>query len=198
MAQLHPERFLRDGPRNALLAWAVVVALAATGLASLAAFKLVAAIMAFLFAAVAVVPTVAERSWSRTYPWTLLVLSAAPTYLRVYGSDVVQAFAVFVGVATFALVAVLDVHLLTDVRLSTAFTTFFVVVATVGLTGFWAVLQWALDLAFGSGFPETNARLMWGFVTATVAGVLSAIVFERYLLEAAVDERAGGDEEVPR
>lgn len=143
--------------------------------------------MAFLFAGVAVVPPVVETAWNRTYPWTLLVLSTTPTYVRAYGSGLLETFAVFVGVATFALVFVLDVHLVTDVRLSTGLTTFFVVVATMGLTGFWAVGQWALDAGFGSGFVGTNAQLMWGFVTATVAGVLSALVFERYLLGSTVE-----------
>jgi len=187
MSQLRPERFIREGRANAALSWLVVGGLVAVGLLALASFRLVAAAMAFLFTAVAVVPAVVAVNWTNTYPWSLLVVATSPTYVQVYGSGVVETFAVFVGVATLALVVVLDVHLLTDVRLSTAFTTFFVVVATMGLAGFWAVLQWALDLSFASGFLDTNEQLMWGFVVATVAGVLSALVFERYLLEAAVE-----------
>lgn len=187
MTQLRPERFLRDGRTNAVLSWAVVVALAVVGLASFASLRPVAAVMALLFAGVAVVPPVVEAAWNRTYPWTLLVLSATPTYVRAYGSGLPETFAVFVGVATLALVFVLDVHLVTDVQLSTGLTTFFVVVATMGLTGFWAVGQWALDAGFGSGFVGTNEQLMWGFVTATVAGFLSALVFERYLLSSTAD-----------
>ncbi|WP_137283654.1 hypothetical protein [Halorussus salinisoli] len=187
MPQLQPERFVRDGRANAALAWVVVGSLAVTALDSLASFRLVAAAMALLFAGVAAVPTFVEGDWARTYPWGLLAISASPAFVRAYGSGVAVTFAVFVGVATLALVAVLDVHLLTDVRLSTAFTTFFVVVATMGLTGFWAVFQWTLDSSFDSGFLDTNEQLMWGFVTATVAGVLSALVFERYLLGATVE-----------
>lgn len=194
MTQLQPERFVREGRANAAFSWLVVAGLAVTALDSIASFRPVAAAMALLFAAVAVVPAAVGDSRTSAYPWTLLAISAAPAYVQSYGSGVVETFAVFVGVATLALVAVLDVHLLTRVRLSTAFTTAFVAVGTMGLAGFWAVLQWALDLAVGSGFPETNAQLMWGFVTASVAGVLTALVFERYLLGAAVEseEAVGG------
>lgn len=189
MARLRPERFVREGRTNAALSWAVVAAHTAVAVDSVVSFRFVAAAMALLFAGVAVVPALTGPAWTRAYPWTLLVISASPTYVQAYGSGLLETFAVFVGVATFALVFVLDVHLLTEVQLSTAFTTFFVVVATMGLTGFWAVFQWVLDAWFGSGFVGTNDQLMWGFVIATGAGVLTALVFERYLLGAAVESR---------
>ena len=184
---------MRDGRTNAALSWLVVGAHAVVAVDSAVSLRFVAAGMALLFAGVAVVPAVAESAWTRAYPWTLLVISASPTYVRAYGSGLLETFAVFVGVATLALIFVLDVHLLTEVQLSTAFTTAFVVVATMGLTGFWAVLQWALDAALGVGFVATNDHLMWGFVTATIAGVLSALVFERYLLGATVEAEEVGE-----
>ncbi|MFC6976685.1 hypothetical protein ACFQL1_21475 [Halomicroarcula sp. GCM10025709] len=67
---------------------------------------------------------------------------------------------------------------MTPVRMSTGFSAFFVVVATVGFAGFWAVFAWGAHLLFGTPFVETGDELMLSLSVKTAAGLVIGLGFE--------------------
>ncbi|WP_439027049.1 hypothetical protein [Haloarchaeobius sp. DT45] len=89
----------------------------------------------------------------------------------------------FVDAASVAAAALLGVALLqqfTSLRMTTSFGRLFVAVATMGLTGFWGIARWFATDAFGVTLVTTNDALMVEFATASVAGILVALLFGRY------------------
>ncbi|WP_267640259.1 hypothetical protein [Haloarchaeobius amylolyticus] len=100
---------------------------------------------------------------------------------------------VFVDAATLAAVALLGVALLqqfTSLRMTASFGRLFVAVATMGLTGWWGIVRWFATDAFGVALVTTNDALMWEFAIASLAGVLVAVLFARYICRTRPEERA--------
>jgi hypothetical protein len=148
-----------------------------------------------------------RRSWTAAGPWPLLVLATAPLLVRAFGPTAVvdalaslpggarllaasaglvspaaaleflAGYADAVGLATAAVLVVAELQTFTAVRLTVPFAGLYVVVATMGLTGLWAVVRWVADPLAA---PATNAALMWEFAAATAAALVAGGVFARY------------------
>lgn len=90
--------------------------------------------------------------------------------------------------AAVALIVAVHLQLFTPVRMNATFAVFFVIVATMAAAGVWAVVRFALDSLFGTGFlfrPGVDEHViernvMLEFVYSTVAGVGAGLVFDRY------------------
>ncbi|WP_439027050.1 hypothetical protein [Haloarchaeobius sp. DT45] len=110
----------------------------------------------------------------------------------VHGSfETVATFADAAALAAIALLTVALVQQFSSLRMTTGFGMLFVVVATMGLTGFWAVARWAAADALGLTFVATNAALMHEFATASLAGFLVAVFFGPYFCRARPESRPG-------
>lgn len=90
---------------------------------------------------------------------------------------VVFAFADAIVVATLSVLAVSELQRFTPLRLTVRFASLFVVVATVGLIGFWTVVRWVADLAFAVGFLDSSDALMAEFFATTVAALVAGGLF---------------------
>ncbi|WP_435359042.1 hypothetical protein [Haloarchaeobius sp. DFWS5] len=98
--------------------------------------------------------------------------------------ELVVTFADAAALAAIALLVVAQVQTFTRLRMTTGFGMLFVVVTTMGLAGFWAIVRWATADVFGLTFVATNEALMHEFATTALAGFLVAVVFGPYFCRA--------------
>lgn len=193
---------LVEGRRsNALLAWAVVLFLLATAGVELVTGDVVWAGFVLAVVALALVPPTRDRDRRTMLPWELLALAALPVAGRVFlaGQTIGEVtltgrVTTFVAVAAVALIVAVLLDRFTPVRMNDQFAVVFVVVTTTAAAGIWAVAQWLSDLYLGTGFldrPHAEEALMWDFTAATLAGVLSALLFTYYFRRRA-NGRNGG------
>lgn len=160
--------------------------------------------LAGLLVLVTVLPALASRRLRNVPPWPLLVIGAVPIAVRTVtptevdslGSlperlpgrtvEVLVTFADAAALAALALLVVAVLQQFTSIRMTTRFGSFFVVVTTVGLAGFWAVARWAGQqyLTLDTGFVTTNRALMVEFAATLAAGVLVALLFGPYFCRA--------------
>jgi len=182
---------LVEGERaNALVAWAVLLFLLATGGVELLTGQLVWAGFVLGVVVLGALPAVLHRDWQAMLPWELLVLAALPVAGRVFvaGRTVGEVtltgrVTTFVAVAAVALIVAVLLDRFTATRMNDAFAVVFVVVTTMAAAGIWAVAQWLSDIYLGTGFldrPHAEEALMWDFTAATMAGVISALLFTYY------------------
>jgi hypothetical protein len=135
-------------------------------------------------------------------PWEVLALAALPVAGRVFvaGRTVGEVtltgrVMTFVAVAAVALILAVLLDRFTPVRMNDTFAVAFVVVTTTAAAGIWAVVQWLSDIYLRTGFldrPHAEEALMWDFTAATMAGVLSGLLFTYYFRRRA-NGRNGGN-----
>lgn len=178
--QLPDEWVLTDDRSNAALAWVFAVLLGVAAIGNLLAGLLVTAAVAIVAVATVVVPAVVQRLWRRTVPWPLVLVASLPLAVSAVESSFASGFLSAIGIATLALLVVVDLGLVTRVRMTPGFAVVVVVVATMGLAGFWALGSAASAAYFGTTFVSTNRELMWVFVAATFAGMVAGRSFRWY------------------
>jgi hypothetical protein len=185
---------LEDERRNAIVAWTVLGFLALAATAELLTGELLWAGFIAAVLALALVPAVTLRDRRAMLPWELLLLAALPVVGRtlvagqtVGGLTLTGRVTSYLAVAAVALVVAVELDLFTPVRMNDRFAVLFVVVTTTAAAGIWAIAQWLSDLYLGTGFllgrgdlHAVEEALMWDFVAATIAGVLSGALFEFY------------------
>jgi hypothetical protein len=206
---------VEDERRNAVVAWAVLGFLTIALIAELLTGELLWAGFIANVLALALIPATVLRDRRAMLPWELLALAALPIIGRtlVAGRTIgdltlTGRVTTYLAVAAVALIVAVELDLFTNVRMNDRFAVLFVVVATTAAAGIWAIAQWLSDIYLGTSFllgrgPEhvVEEALMWDFVAATTAGVLSGVLFEFYFRRrSAADERlpeslrgAGGD-----
>ncbi|WP_049929231.1 hypothetical protein [Halopiger goleimassiliensis] len=189
--------------RNAALGWFVVVALFAFA----AVHALEASYRWFVFTAVAVLivllPAAARRDPFAVPSWELLALVALPVVdATMFGETVITDVAVYVAVAAVALVAVVEIHQFTAVRMTHAFAIVLVVMTTLAVAAVWNVALWLSDVLLESSYIVTgrsedaaNHAMMMDFVYAAVAGFLAGLVFDRFVMDGATITRPGSTDD---
>ena len=195
MAQLRVEWFVQEGRMNALMAWTFAGIAIAAAVSALITGNVIRAGGAALLVFVAVIPAIAGGSWRRMFRWPLMVIITLPAHFVAYGQGFISAFAASISLATFALAVVVDLHILSNTKMSTGFTAAFIVIATMGFAGFWAVFAWTMDIYFATGFVATNTALMIDFLITTGTGLCIALGFEWYARQQ-VNRRGNPPEEV--
>lgn len=189
---------------NALLAWLLVVFLAAVAVGELLTGELLWALFVLVVAVLAAVPAIAFRNTHAMLPWEVVAIASLPAIGRalVAGETIGQVtltgrLTTYVAVAAVALIVAVEVDVFTPVKMNHSFAVLFVVITTMAAAGLWAVAQWLSDLYLGTGFllgrgteEEVEAALMWDFVAATVAGFAAGVLFEFYFRRRArIDDR---------
>mgnify|MGYP006282189595 CR=1 FL=1 len=192
---------VEDERSNALLSWAILLFLFAAAAVELATGVIVWAGFVLVVVTLGALPAVLHRDREAMLPWELLALAALPMAGRVFvaGRTVGQItltgrVMTFVAVAAMALIVAVLLDRFTQVRMNDTFATVFVVVTTTAAAGIWAVAQWLSDIYLRTEFldrPHAEEALMWDFTAATLAGVLSALLFTFYFRRRA-NGRNGG------
>ncbi|GAB7012106.1 hypothetical protein [Halolamina salina] len=187
--------------RNALLAWVILAFLLLAATVELATGAVVWAGFVFVMVGLAVVPAAAARDWQAMLPWELLGLASLPVAGRVFvaGRSIGEVtltgrVMTFVAVAAVALIIAVLLGQFTQVRMNDAFAVVFVAVTTTAAAGIWAVAQWLSDIYLATSFldrPHAEEALMWDFTAATLAGVLSGLLFTYYFRRRANGRRGG-------
>ena len=183
-------RLLRDARLNAVVAWALLLVMAATVGVAILTGNLVWSGFAAVVVLVALLPPLARRSPRVMLPWEVLLFAGLP----ILGRSVlpVPQFGLattYLSVAALALVVAVELHLFTAVKMSPGFAVLFVTVTTIAVAGVWGVVRWLADLYLGTTLllvpGETELAieraLMIEFLVATAIGVLAGIVFEFYV-----------------
>ncbi|AGB33186.1 hypothetical protein C488_16502 [Natrinema pellirubrum DSM 15624] len=188
MADARLDGLFDDTQGNAVLAWALTIALVA--LAINHGFADSYRWFAFTAFAVAIVllPVVAFRDPLVMPPWELLVLVLLPVVdATVLGESPLTSIAVYVAVAAVALVVTVEIDRFTAVRMNHAFAVALVVLTTLAVAGAWNVAQWLADVTFGTEYilngrsqDAANRALMIDFGYAAVAGLFAGVLFGRY------------------
>ena len=198
--QLSEEWFTKDTRLNAGIAWLFVGLLVVAVIGNALTGLLVTAAFAAAAVVVAVVPAYVHRSWRRTVPWPLLLIASLPYLLSAAQLTFFGEFISAIGTAMLAMLFVVALQLTTTVRMTPRFALFFVTIATMGITGFWAVGSAASARYLGTAFVGTNTQLMYLFIAATLAGLVAAGIFRWYFrrqLRTNAAQRAAGVEEGP-
>jgi hypothetical protein len=194
---------LVEGERgNALLAWGILLFLFAAAIVELLTGEVVWTVFVLAVVVLGTVPAALQRDRDAMLPWELLALAALPVAGRVFvaGRTVGEVtltgrVMTFVAVAAVALILAVLLDRFTSVRMNDTFAVVFVVVTTTAAAGIWAVVQWLSDIYLRTGFldrPHAEEALMWDFTAATMAGVLSGLLFTYYFRRRA-NGRNGGN-----
>ena len=172
--------FVTETQKNAVITWILVAVLAITIVVSLFVGYVIGAVFAAIAAVTAVGPPLVARSWSHTLPWPLLAIASLPLVLGPLHPAFLGQFFIGIGIAVLGMLVVSTLQLTTTLRMTPAFTVFFVCLTTLAVAGFWAVGS-AISAAYlGGTFVETNDELMLIFSVALLAGLASGLTFWLY------------------
>jgi hypothetical protein len=180
MSQSLPvEWFVIESRVNAALSWILTGLLVLTAAFGLLNGRFDTVVLAGTAVAVALVPAVVRRSWTRTVPWPILFVASFPLVFATSGlflDDIL----VGIGVSALALLVVVALQITTTVRMTPGFAIFFVFLVTLATAGYWAVTSAVSARYLGTAFVETNEELMIIFTAAAVAGLVAGGVFRWY------------------
>ncbi|MFC6717659.1 hypothetical protein ACFQGT_03745 [Natrialbaceae archaeon GCM10025810] len=181
MPQTALETLIADGRTNAALAWVLIVAIAAIGVAESVTGGFLWATFSAALVALAVVPPLAFRSPYEMLPWEVLLLAGAPVLGMALGAEGLTGHVTsYLSVAAIALVLAVELQAFTSVRMTPSFAVVFVVVATMAAAGLWALLRWVADQTLGIPFAADHDAVMWEFVYSSAAGFGAGVIFELY------------------
>ena len=135
-------RLLRDARLNALVAWALLLVMAATVGVAILTGNLVWSGFAAVVVLVALLPPLARRSPRVMLPWEVLLFAGLP----ILGRSVlpVPQFGLattYLSVAALGLLVAVELHLFTAVKMSPGFAVLFVTVTTIAVAGVWGVVR---------------------------------------------------------
>lgn len=176
-----PDRVVRSDRRNAALGWTLTGAVALGGVESLLTNSVVWGGFALVVAAVTAAPALSARDWTVIVPWPLPFFAALAVLVRAF--DAYPEIAGYVGIATLALVVVVELDAFTPVEMSRRFAVGFAVLTTMAFQGLWTVAQFYSDRWFGTALLRSQTELQWDYVAVTAVGLVMGVVFERYLAQ---------------
>ncbi|MDS0282923.1 hypothetical protein [Haloarcula onubensis] len=168
----------RDERVNALLGWVLSGSVALAAVESLLRGAVLWAALTVVVLAVALVPPAATGRWRVMVPWPVVGLAAVAALLRAVGRS--PELAGYLAVATFALLAVVELDAFTPVRMSRAFAVGFAALTTLAAQGCWIVGQYYSDRWLGTAFLRSQRELQWDIVLVTGVSVAVAAAFQWY------------------
>lgn len=170
-----------DSWANTVMAWVLVVLLIFIEVNRLLAGDVLWTVLAAAVLTVALLPNAVKRRKAFLLPWELLFLAALPFIGRVLDTALLsnQVTTVF-AVAAFALLVVVELHLATDLQVTTGFAILLTVVATLASAGAWSIVLWLSDVYRGTMYIPSNDVLMQGFLATTGIGVFAGVLFTYY------------------
>lgn len=175
------ERLLERGRQNAVRCRALIGVVLLVVAYDLWTGGYVGAVLGIATAAVLLAPSIAYRSRDLALPWELSLVAASALVVRsVVPFQPVEFLGNYLVIAAIALVLAVETHVYTRVEMSHGFATLFVAMVTMTVATAWALGRWALDLAVGTAFIESNDALMWELLAAALVGVAAGVLFDRY------------------
>ncbi|WP_370574826.1 hypothetical protein, partial [Methanomethylovorans sp.] len=185
-------RILKDTSINAFLSWAMVLLVLMLGVLSLMDYRLTWFMLSVFLVCIITAPALLLRKLSIMPSWYFVMLAIMP----IVGSTTAyhfftQSMPVYLSVATIALLLTAEISWFTSVRMNDKFAILLVVITTLAMSSLWHLLQWMLDVNFGTTFlldgrsqEAINAAVMHEFMYATAAGIAAGILFGLYFRSA--------------
>lgn len=181
-------RLFRSGRYNAFVSWALVVVLAGVFLESVLDADWLWTLFVACAGVLVLAPPVARRDWRMMLPWELLVVALLPILVRALFGGEIGTFGYYLSVAGLALILTVELHMMTELRLTHWFAVFFVTLTTLASVAAWSIVRWNADRLFGTTFliepgqsqDAANAALMVEFGYVTLAGLAAGVLFDAY------------------
>jgi len=139
-----------------------------------------------------VLPLVTIRNPFRVLPWEMTLLLAAPLLLHIsagarsmndrfaWWNDLTSlAFALALSTIGFLLTVELEMY--TSVKMNRPFAVLFVIMFTLGASGFWEVGEYINDELFGSSYLKSNYDAMTTLLWTSIGGILMGLFYALYL-----------------
>ena len=181
-------RLFRSGRYNALISWLLVLVLVAVFIESVLDADWLWTLFVACVGVVVLAPPIGRRDWRMMLPWELLVLALLPILVRALFGGELGTFGYYLSIAALALIITVELHMMTELRLTHWFAVFFVTLTTLASVAAWSIVRWNADRLFGTTFliepgqsqDAANAALMIEFGYVTLAGLAAGLLFDAY------------------
>lgn len=166
-----------------LLSYSIVGLLLAFSILNIYNSKFDWAFFSFLTATIALIPSLIERDRKAIAPPELLLLASLPYILALNFSSIQSLIEIsrFVAITSLSMIIVIQIHLFTEVEMTSRFAAFFVIVSTAAMASIWPIAQFYSDLYLNTQLLSNLNEMMWDIILATGTGVIGGIIFEIYL-----------------
>ena len=139
-----------------------------------------------------VLPIVTMRSLFRVLPWEMTVLLAAPLLLHISAGarsmndrfawwNDLTSLAFALALATIGFLLTVELVMYTSVRMNKPFAVLFVIMFTLGASGFWEIGEYINDEVFGSSYVKSNYDAMTTLLWTSIGGILMGLFYALYL-----------------
>lgn len=139
-----------------------------------------------------VLPMVSMRDPFRALPWEMTILLSSPIILHISEGtralsenlawwDDFTSLAFAFSLATLGFLLTVELQMYTDVRMNRPFASFFVVMFTLAVSGFWQIGEYLSDVFFDTSNILSNDLVMREFLWAAVGGLLMGFVYSLYM-----------------
>lgn len=150
--------------------------------------------VAFGIAAISlyVLPIVSMKNPFRALPWEMALLLAAPLLLHISeGSRTLveevgwwndfTSIAFAFSLTTIGFLLTIELQMYTTVRMNRPFAMLFVVLFTLGISGFWQIGLWVDQQLFGADLITSNYAAMMNLLWTLIGGVFMGFVYDAYI-----------------
>lgn len=170
-----------SGRVNAAVSWVIIAVYVLVLVESLLSRDVAWSLFTAIVIGIILLPASSRRSPLVMLPWEVLLLGSFPIIVRaVEVSAITNTFATYLSIATLALIVTVEVHVLSQVRVTHWFAIGFVGLGTLAVAGAWAVVRWNMDLLLGTSLLTTNEALMVEFLWVLGAGLVAGVLFDLY------------------
>ena len=139
-----------------------------------------------------VLPIVTTQNLSRALPWEMTMILATPMLLHISAgarslndrfawADDLTTLAFALSLATIGFLLTVELEMYTSVRMNRPFAVFFVIMFTLGASGFWEVGEYIDDEVFGSSYLKSNDDAMTTLLWTSIGGILMGLFYALYL-----------------
>ncbi|MBN1678605.1 MAG: hypothetical protein JW880_08725 [Candidatus Thermoplasmatota archaeon] len=139
-----------------------------------------------------ILPIVSMRNPFRALPWEMALLLAAPLLLHIsegsrtlmeeigWWNDLTSIAFAF-SLTTIGFMLTVELQMYTRVRMNRPFAILFVVLFTLGISGFWHIGQWVDQKLYGVELLTSNGAAMMGLFWTLVGGVFMGFAYDAYI-----------------
>lgn len=139
-----------------------------------------------------ILPIISMTDPFRALPWEMTLLLSLPLLLHISaGSEALlesldwwddfTSLAFAFSIATLGFLLTVELQMYTDVRMNRPFAVFFVVMFTMGVSGFWNVGEYVGDVVWGTDILTTNGAVMGDLLWSLVGGLIMGVVYDAYI-----------------
>lgn len=139
-----------------------------------------------------ILPIVTYRDPFKALPWEITIILSSPILLHISEGarmmsehfvwwDSVTSLAFAFSLSTIGFLLTVELHMYTSVRMNRAFSSFFVVMFTLSMSGFWLLGEFIGDEVFGTSNLQSNGVVMTQLLWALVGGLAMGFLYAVYM-----------------